>query len=46
MANQATSNIIQLEDGWNNVLKKGVSFIIALVASLLERHRWGRYEWI
>eukprot|EP00985_Skeletonema_marinoi_P000944 scaffold375_cov189-Skeletonema_marinoi.AAC.18 len=27
MSNSAQGNIIQLEDGWNNVIKTGVSFL-------------------
>jgi hypothetical protein len=27
MSNQSNGNIIQLEDGWNNVIKKGVSSV-------------------
>jgi len=32
MSNSAQGNIIQLEDGWNNVIKTGVSFLPAIAS--------------
>jgi hypothetical protein len=45
MSNQSNGNIIQLEDGWNNVIKKGVSSVrlrlrgsTVILSSILNSH--------